>query len=154
MYLCYLNNYKYNLNYIIFFINPCELHVWLSRVLILVFVIVVLDMARKASNQLMLFECFHSESSASSSRVQPNCSIRSRSASPEPSAGSHVSSTVGSVQVNRSIGESLYDEIVPDSPVSLAPNRGIVRPVRIMKGLLTNYCCPVVVALPVILQKM
>ena len=92
----------------------------LSRVLILVFIIVVLDMARKASNQLTLFECFHSESSASSSRVQPNRSIRSRSASPEPSAGSHVSATIGSVQVNRSIGESLYDEIVPDSPVSIS----------------------------------
>ena len=88
--------------------------------LILVFIIVVLDMARKASNQLTLFECFRSESSASSSRVQPDRSIRSRSASPKPYAGSHVSSAVGSVQVNRSMGESLCDEIVPDSPVSIS----------------------------------
>ena len=120
MYLCYLNNYNYNLNYIIFFIIPCELHVLLSRVLILMFIIVVVDMVRKASNQLTLFECFRSEFSTSSSRVQPNHSIRSRSASLEPSAGSHVNSAVGSVQVNRSMSESLCDEIVPDFPVSIS----------------------------------
>ena len=87
--------------------------------LILVFIIVVLDMAHKASNQLTLLsnqltllECFCSESSASSSRVQPDRSIRSRSASPKPYAGSHISSAVGGVQVNRSVGESLCDEIV------------------------------------------
>ena len=77
-------------------------------------------MACKASNRLTLFECFRSESSASSSRVQPDRSIRSRSASPEPYAGSHISSAVGSVQVNRSMGESLCVEIVPDSPMSIS----------------------------------
>lgn len=78
-------------------------------------------MARKASNQLTLLECFCSESSASSSRIQSDCSIRSRSTSPEPSAGYHVSSAVGSIQVNTSMGESLCDEIVvPDSPVSIS----------------------------------
>ena len=70
-----------------------------------------------ARNQLTLFQCFRS---AASSRVQPDCSIRSRSPSPEPSEGNRVHSAAGSVQVNRSMGKSSCDEMVPDSPLSIS----------------------------------
>ena len=78
-----------------------------------------------AHNQSTLFECFHSESSvsqhSSSHRIQPDHLIRShsRSASPKPSAESQANLTVGILQVNRSMHESICDEITSDSPISI-----------------------------------
>ena len=81
----------------------------------------------KARNQLTLLQCFCSDSSEpsisphSSSRVQLDCSIclHSRSASPEFSVGSQDDNR-SNLQVSRPIHESICDERVPDSSISIS----------------------------------
>ena len=88
-------------------------------------------MASKA--QLMLFECFHSQSLSgsqhSSSRVEPmdqldrSRSIRSNSSSssPQPSNGRQSQhSAAGDLQLNQSLHEYACDEICLGFPVSIS----------------------------------